>query len=303
MTSHIHGSILVGGNKSITCNNRGETEGNRVTIQKILRGEEYFPLLSSDSLRRAIRVGLGRQIAEGGPVLRTITRTGNEWPEEYAEIFKQEDPENLLKYMDLDTMGYMSTEQGAKAKARKGVIEITPAIGLAPWNEAVVHHFASAEANAPKKGAHPTPFSEEVYMGYLAYSLAFTPDHLHKPTRAQRTTILLNAIRDLGTVGGNHSRYYNDFSPKAIVFQVTHRPANAIQEAFEQDPLTREITLPRIAALIAAGDLDPSELVVAGVDIAKYGQYLATEFGVSYFPGILAGFATLLARISQSEAL
>ena len=115
MSKHLFGIVLTP--HGIAANNRGETEGNITTLQKILwRGEQYTTV-SAEAIRWAIRwfwqqklfdsdVGLNRTWEEKGD------KPGNFWK---MPDFSGWLNENGKRYMDDDVLGFMSAE-AAKAE-------------------------------------------------------------------------------------------------------------------------------------------------------------------------------------------
>lgn len=110
MSKHLFGIVLTP--QGIAANNRGETEGNITTLQKILwRGEQYTTV-SAEAIRWAIRwfwqqkfsdsdVGLNRTWEERGD------KPGNTWK---MPDFSGWLNENGKRYMDDDVLGFMSAE-------------------------------------------------------------------------------------------------------------------------------------------------------------------------------------------------
>ena len=115
MSKHLFGIVLTP--HGIAANNRGETEGNITTLQKILwRGEQYTTV-SAEAIRWAIR-WFWQQKLSGSEV--GLNRTWEEKGDKPGNIWKMPDfsgwlNENGKRYMDDDVLGFMSAE-AAKAE-------------------------------------------------------------------------------------------------------------------------------------------------------------------------------------------
>jgi CRISPR-associated protein Cst2 len=68
-------------------------------------------------------------------------------------------------------------------------------------------------------------------------------------------------------VAGNHGRFLFDFSPDAVVIRITEDPAPRLLYCFETADNGRTVQATRLAKRVADGDIDPKELIVAGVGV------------------------------------
>jgi CRISPR-associated protein Cst2 len=169
-----------------------------------------------------------------------------------------------------------SQKRGAKKKAtpkkkgtanvRRAVLEVTRAISLTPWTGDVTFNAASpgATPSAQKKGSNPVPYGTEVHATRYQYGIALTPERLRDPARAAHA---IEALCSLGTVAGNHGRFLFDFAPDAVVFRITSDPAPRLLYCFDTPDAGRTVIAPRLAARVAAEDIDPKELIIAGLDV------------------------------------
>ena len=125
MSKHLFGIVLTP--HGIAANNRGETEGNITTLQKILWRGEQHTTVSAEAIRWAIRWFWQQKLVDSGAVLN---RTWKEVGEKPHNDWKQPDfsgwlNENGERYMDDDVLGFMSAEA---AKAEGNTFEKTIAL-------------------------------------------------------------------------------------------------------------------------------------------------------------------------------
>lgn len=273
MSKHLFGIVLTP--FGTAANNRGETEGNITTIQKLLWKGEVHTTVSAEAIRAAIRASWQ---AAGHPLNRT-------WDEE-RRLHAWADPEFGEAggpYVDDDVLGFMSAraaraegneepvEGGARGRARRARgttdvrrarLEVTRAISLKPWPGDYVFNAASpgATPSASSTGRDPVPYGAEVHATRYQYGFALTPDALFQRTRA---ALALDAIAGLAEVAGNHARFLYDFSPASLVLRWTDDPAPRFLYAF--DTSDGDVpSIPRLVRLVESGDVTPDELWVGG---------------------------------------
>lgn len=250
-------------------NNRGETEGNVTTLQKLIWRGDSHTTVSAETIRFALR----RLLADaepGGTNRRYDERTRiNGWQD---AKFAQWADEKLSGFIDDDLMGFMSAEaakeEGGKgaANVRRAVLEIARAVSLTPWHGDVMFNAASPNATAAAakgEGANPVPYMAEIHATRYQFGLAMTPTRLRVRSRA---VAALKAIGFLSEVAGNQARFLFDFSPDAIVLRVTEDPAPRLLYCFETDDDGKTVTAPVLVARIKSGDVDPKELVLGCTD-------------------------------------
>jgi CRISPR-associated protein Cst2 len=174
------------------------------------------------------------------------------------------------------------------ANVRRAVLEVTRAISLTPWDGDVTFNAASpgATPSAQKKGSNPVPYGTEVHATRYQYGIALTPERLRDKSRAAKA---VEALCNLGPVAGNHGRFLFDFSPEAVVFRITDDPAPRLLYCFDTLDNGKTVTAQRLANRVADGDIDPEELIVAGVEIT----------GVDGKKGVKAACAEAVKRINQ----
>ncbi len=292
MSIHVFGAILTP--LGTAANNRGLTEGNTTTLQKLVWDGHVHTTVSAESIRFALRRRLGE--AEETNRRYNEAERVNEWTD---PGFKRWQPKSKEEpFIDDDLLGYMAAE-GAKddetkgsTKVRRAVLEISRAVSLTPWPGDVTFNAASpgATPSAQKRGSNPVPYATEMHATHYQYGFAMTPAKLSKPARA---IVALEGLVNLGEVAGNHGRFLFDFSPESIILRVTHDPAPRLLYGFGIDG--REIHARDIVRKAKSGDIDPKELIVGG----KIATTLRNEIpGADTFDGVKAACAAVVKRIT-----
>jgi len=255
MSKHLFGAIVT--HHGTAANNRGETEGNITTLQKLLWKGEVHTTVSAEAIRWAVRYCWQMK----GLSLR---RKWDDVKEEYDET-TDFDP---AKYIDDDVMGYMlaegaksegnSAERSGKAKGtttkRRGVLEVTRAISLVPFGGDITFNAKAGEKDVTSL------YGTEVHATRYQYGFALTPQRLND---SKRTLFALEALLALGEVAGNHSRFLFDFSPESIVLRWTNDPSPRLLYCFGE----REgcIEAPKLERAVVVGDIPADELVIGGL--------------------------------------
>lgn len=294
MSLHLFGAILTP--LGTAANNRGLTEGNITTLQKLVWNGRVHTTVSAESIRFALR----RLLGDGEETNRTWSddERANEWKD---PAFKRWDPKSKdAPYIDDDLLGFMSAEgakeEGGKGtvKMRRAVLEISRAVSLTPWPGDTTFNAASpgATPSAQKKGSNPVPYGTEMHATRYQYGFALTPEKLDKPARAKTA---VEALCSLGEVAGNHGRFLFDFSPESIVLRVTQDPAPRILYAFG-DAGDGNTTVDDLIRKVVAGDISAKELVVGGA-IVTDGLRKALA-GADLHLGVKAACAAACARLS-----
>jgi CRISPR-associated protein Cst2 len=268
MSLHVFANIVTP--FGTAANNRAETEGNTTTLQKLVWMGETHSTVSAEAIRFALRRRLASSDAGG---------TNRKWDEDERNntwqdwTFKGWASKNGKTFIDDDLLGFMTAEAAKEegevgsANVRRAVLEVTRAVSLTPWTGDVTFNAASpgATPSAQKKGTNPVPYGTEVHATRYQYGIALTPERLRDKSRAAKA---IQALCDLGTVAGNHGRFLFDFSPEVVVFRITDDPAPRLLYCFDTPDEGKTVTATRLEARIAAGDINPKELIVAGVELA-----------------------------------
>ena len=264
MTQHVFGAIVTA--NGTAANNRGLTEGNTTTLQKLIWSGQVHTTVSAESIRFALR----RRLAESEETNRTYNETErvNEWKD---DKFARWSDKEQAPFIDDDILGFMAAE-GAKqdggkgnAKVRRAVLEIARAVSLTPWPGDVTFNAASpgATPSAQKRGSNPVPYATEMHATRYQYGFAMTPTRLRVPARAATA---LRGLCALGEVAGNHGRFLFDFSPDAIVVRITDDPAPRLLYGFSLDD-DGQLSISEILRRTRAKDIGAEELVLGGAII------------------------------------
>jgi len=293
MTLHLFGAIVTA--NGIAANNRGLTEGNITTLQKIIWNGEVHTTVSAEAIRYALR----RRLSESEETNRHF-----ETPEDRVHVWRDPSFKRWGKgskdkpFIDDDLLGFMSAtaakEEGGKGEAlvRRAVVEITRAVSLAPWPGDVTFNAASpgATPSAAKKGANPVPYGTEMHATRYQYGFALTPDRLHDKGRA---AIALRGLCALGEVAGNHGRFLFDFSPESVVFRVSLDPAPRILNAFDIEG--GNIGAPKLRRLLASGDVEASEVILGGPIAAQFVDLVPAS---QRFDGVRKACEAVIAKVA-----
>ncbi len=303
MSKHLFGVLVT--DHGVAANNRGESEGNMTTLQKLLWNGDIHTTVSAEAIRWAIR-------ADWQSRDHLLNRTwdeaarANTWADE--KFAKGGAP-----YIDDDVLGYMSaqaarqdgsedaTVPGQRAPRARGTtqvrrsrFEVTRAVSLSPWTGDVVFNAASVGATPSVSRRDPAPYSGEVHATRYQYGFALTPEDLYDRNRAWA---LVDAIIDLAQVAGNHAHAYYDFAPDAAIFRWTDDHAPRMLYAFEL-AVDGRLAVPTLVRRIRSGDIEPSEVIVGGsLDALPDGLELQ-QLGVASFPGVKAAATEVKARMA-----
>lgn len=272
MSKHLFGLVLT--HHGTAANNRGETEGNITTLQKILWKGEVHTTVSAEAIRFAVR-WLWQRSGE-----HKVNRL---WNDELGR-HKWQDAEfqKWKNYMDDDVLGFMSAraakeeggegdsgqQKGKQTRARgsidkrRGRLEVTRAVSLTPFEGDITFNAASpgATPSASSTGRDPVPYGTELHATRYQYGFALTPEDLADKVRA---LAVIDAVAQLSGVAGNHNRFLYDFSPESVVFRWTDDFAPRILYGFDADA-SGLICIPDIVSRVEAGDIDASELLIGG---------------------------------------
>lgn len=293
MSIHVFGAVVTA--LGTAANNRGLTEGNTTTLQKLIWNGQVHTTVSAEAIRFALRRRLADAEEQGTNRRFNESERVNEWQD---PGFKRWEPKAKEEpFIDDDLLGFMAAE-GAKeeqkggAKVRRAVLEITRAVSLTAWPGDVTFNAASpgATPSAQKKGTNPVPYATEMHATRYQYGFALTPEKLRKPSRA---IAAIEGIANLGEVAGNHGRFLFDFSPESIILRVTQDPAPRVLYCFGMEGTTLHAR--DLVRKVKAGDIDPKELVVGGLIASSLRDELP---GAALFDGVKAACAAACKRIT-----
>jgi CRISPR-associated protein Cst2 len=269
MSKHLFATIVT--STAVAANNRGEGDGSTLsTLQKITRGHDQYTTISAE----AIRWGLREYLQNHHPKL--TNRTFDADLDLYnfkTETFSAKD------YIDDDLFGFMDAKKGQNnenaTKKRRGALEVSRALSLDPyWGDVA---FGSKGGEKNKTSIHST----EIHCTAYQYTIALTPDSLQDTSRA---ALVLDAISAVRHVGGNHARFLYDFRPESIVIRVTQDPSPWIMDSFKR--IGETIGCPKLLRLVKVGDVNPSELIIAGEIADTSDGKMLKDAGVKVFRGV-----------------
>lgn len=326
MSTHVFGAVVTP--YGTAANNRGETEGNTTTLQKLLWKGEVHTTVSAEAIRWAVRYYWQRRAALGEERLRTNRRWDDVLEDNVMKdsSWKAWNAGELMAaetFIDDDVLGFMLAEgaklegddheaaeagdakkgkgaKGAKAKKsapgtikkRRGVLEVTRAVSLVPFAGDFTFN-----AKSGTKGS-TSLYSTELHATRYQYGFALTPARLAVPARV---VDVLDAIVGLGEVAGNHSRFLYDFSPESIVLRIAGDMAPRLLYCFEER--SGAVDLPMLVARVKGGDIAAAELIIGGPVIASPGGQELASLGALCTPGVRAASKAAQERLRERADL
>jgi len=309
MSKHLFGLVVTP--HGTAANNRGETEGNITTLQKILWQGEVHTTVSAEAIRFAIRWCWQRN--------NDKSALNRQWNDEASRHeWKDAGFTEWQKHVDDDVLGFMSAkagpEEGNEAEQsgrrrrtrgtcdkRRGRLEVTRAISLTPFAGDITFNAASpgATPSASSTGVDPVPYGTELHATRYQYGFALTPEELHDKSRALD---VVDALVSLSGVAGNQARFLFDFSPDSIILRWTDDFAPRILYGFTLDGKGR-LTIPAILRRLEAEDIDPQEVVVGGsIEGLADGKTLKDK-GAHVVGGVKTAAKEIKARIKKDLGL
>lgn len=305
MSKHLFGLIVTP--HGTAANNRGETEGNITTLQKILWNGEVHTTVSAEAIRWAIRYYWQRT---GKPVNRIWDQEANDHKWRDEKWLPWTDPQGKGKgketFIDDDVLGFMLAEagkaEGNEAEAsrvkgtcdkRRGVLEVTRAISLTPFAGDITFNAKSG------KKTSTSLYGTEVHATRYQYGFALTPEWLRDKARVLD---VVDAIVSLSEVAGNQSRFLYDFSPDTVLFRWTDdfSPRFLYGFSLNQD---RVALREEVYRRITSGDIKADELIVGGsLASGPEGEKLK-KLGATMFDGVKAAAEEVKKRIRKHLGL
>jgi CRISPR-associated protein Cst2 len=282
---NIFGTVLT--NAAPAANYRGESEQNRMTMQRITRGRLEYAIVSPEAIRNALREILR---AYGLPCNRERLHD-----EEQLAVRFQDYP-FPERYVDDFFFGYLVAnrkqipneiveKRGLRFK-RDSILRTNLAVALEPYRHDTV--FTQSPLTMKKDGA---PWQNADSSALLHREIAYTafqypfalsgddcllkdnlppvegvcaPDGKTYTTRGEQYAdwlrYLLRAISELNGVAGNHARSYFEFAPASIVLRLT----DALAAGYDLYAFTPEGALPSVVEQIIHGDLPGEEFILGG---------------------------------------
>jgi CRISPR-associated protein Cst2 len=308
MSKHLFGLIVTP--HGTAANNRGETEGNITTLQKILWNGDVYTTVSAEAIRWAIRYTWQRS---GMKVNRVWDEDENDHQWQDEDWLPWTDPTGKGKgketYIDDDVLGFMLAEAGktegneeenvvrkgpkkrtrvkGTCDKRRGVLEVTRALSLTPFAGDITFNAKSGEKTSTSL------YGTEVHATRYQYGFALTPESLREKSRALD---VVDAVVALAEVAGNQSRFLYDFSPDSVIFRWTEDFAPRFLYGFTLD--SERLTLrEEVRHRISAGDIIANELIVGGTLAATPDGSALKSQGASVFNGVKAAAEEVKKRV------
>jgi len=308
MSKHLFGLVVT--HHGTAANNRGETEGNITTLQKILWKGDVHTTVSAEAIRFAIRWYWQRR--NGDEYLN------RQWDDNILRHTWQ-DPEfkGGVQFIDDDLLGFMSAraaaqeaneaeeaQRGSRTRARgtvdrrRGRLEVSRAISLSPFAGDITFNAASSGAtpSASRTGVDPVPYGTEVHATRYQYGFALTPEDL---VDSKRALAVVDAILSLSEVAGNQSRFLFDFSPESVVFRWTDDFAPRMLYGFALNG-DGSPAIPDVMHRISAGDINPAEMVIGGPITTAPGVAVLEDKGAFLSPGVKAAAEEVKRRMKET---
>jgi CRISPR-associated protein Cst2 len=204
-----------------SCNCRGETEENRVVLQKIRKDGQVYTVISPEAMRSALRETLR---VYGLPMNRRRVRC-----EEQLGVEFQDYPDPA-RFADDFLFGFMVADRDALAahpgrpSKRDSLLRMNFARACSPFP------FDATCHQAPRGGpGNPLGLAAKARMFYrevvdTAYQFPFAlalADCAETPAGPEWTRALLRAIGELSRVAGGQSRSYFEMAPCSLLARLT----------------------------------------------------------------------------------
>lgn len=201
-------------------NYRGESEENRVVLQKISRRGHEYTVISPESMRNALREILAKK---GLPMNRRRLHNTEQLAVEFRAF---PDP---VDYADDFLFGFMVADPKAirenpgKPCKRDSVLRMNMAVALSPYRfEATFHQSPLNAGGSPWKNSTTSALlHREVAHTAYQYPFALALGDCRAGEGPQWARALLEAIGELSDVAGGHARSYFEMAPRSIVARLS----------------------------------------------------------------------------------
>jgi CRISPR-associated protein Cst2 len=258
-------------------NYRGESEENRTVIQKITKGDHEYAVISSESMRNALREILARR---GQPMNRRRLHDEDQLAVEFKDYPDAE------KYADDFLFGYMVADNKEmkklkRAAKRDSVLRMNMAVSLHPYRfDATFHQSPLNGGDSPWKNAGTSALLHRE-VAHTAYQYPFALNLEDCRAQPAWTKALLAAIGELSNVAGGHARSYFEMAPRSLVARLTP----SLVAGYDTYGFDRDGEFPELKRM-AERDLPGNEFVVAGAivrDLAEDEKKRLAAQGVRFF--------------------
>lgn len=228
-------SILFISAPILAANNRGETDGNGQTLQKVNTSDDTRSVLSGYSIKRSMRDNM--QMA-GAPVWRY---TMDDFDDNIPAGYKYQNQEGVLvptmleatptdpsDFVDTLLFGYMTAAKGTYNKyatKRKGQVSVSPALSTTPWTGDVAFSqgLKASQSDETKKADGKGPdlalFTCERHYTRYQFTVTVNLGNLKgKKNATEAVQHLIESLRSL-QVGGNHASNASEIIPDVLAWR------------------------------------------------------------------------------------
>ena len=337
MSLHVFANVVTP--YGTAANNRGTTDGNTTTLQKLLWQGETHTTVSAESIRFALR----RLLQSYEDTNRTWNESANpkprnEWKDDQFSGWASDDGK---VYIDDDLLGFMSAqaakEDGAEAELPsdgEGLVESD--VAELREDSTTVKSASKRKSKNKTKGTvnlrrgvleltraiSITPWSGDVTFNantpwsnlgskdkdnpgpYIAemHATRYQYGFALTPERLRdrsRASIAIQALCKLGNVAGNQGRFLFDFSPETIVIRITDDPAPRLLYTFTTSDNGANIDASLLIKRVIAKDVEPSELWIGVSDLDSAMVKRLRDVGVTNIQGVKATAKSVCSEIEK----
>lgn len=187
MAKHLHLAIIFKASNL----NYGESIGNILSLKKMASEGKNYSYIS----RQALRYDIVRLLNENYNFGLTPT-------DRQSGVVQFKDESSIQDYPEIDFFGYMKTGSG---KMRKGIVRLTDATSLEPFNNDTDFATNMGLANRNNQKLDNDIFQSEIHKTYYSYTVTFNLDEighdtfddvsLSKSEKTKRVKALCNVIK------------------------------------------------------------------------------------------------------------
>ena len=187
MAKHLHLAIIFKASNL----NYGESIGNILSLKKMASEGKNYSYIS----RQALRYDIVRLLNENYNFGLTPT-------DRDSGVVQFQEASSIQDYPEIDFFGYMKTGSG---KMRKGIVRLTDATSLEPFNNDTDFATNMGLANRNNQKLDNDIFQSEIHKTYYSYTITFNLDaigedtldgiSLTNPIKAKRVKALCNILK------------------------------------------------------------------------------------------------------------
>lgn len=299
-----------------SANYRGESEENRMVMQKVTDGRFEFPIISPEAMRNALREML---TGYGLPCNRKRLHNEDQLAVkflEYPDATKFADDFFFGYLLALDKKGKKSLAE-AKSKdhpyKRDSVLRMNLAKGLSPYRHDTILTQSPVNVDSPWKNATSSALLQrETAVIAFQYPFAlnlndvFTGPGPDEENRKKWLAALLRAIAEMSGVAGNHARSLFQMAPASIVIRLTERLVPGYDSyGFRVDD-KGNVALPEVVEGITNGDYPGEEFYLGGTLVKQMGngdKKALEEKGVHLFRMADKALAAVSLKVTEIDFL